>query len=70
MGQQYEILAIAPLEVGGVLASVGRPNMLKRTVGGGWIFMSAMWGGMSKVVAVGTLNIVVGIGRSFDLEVF
>jgi len=61
-------LEVAALGASGVLASVGRASMMKRTVGAGGVFLSASGRGVSKPVAVGALGVAVSLRGFLDLE--
>ena len=61
-------LGVAALGAGGVLPSVSRASMMKRTVWGGGVFLGALGRGVSKSVAVGILGVAVSLRCLFDLE--
>jgi len=61
-------LGVATLGAGGILASVSRASIMKRTVWAGGVFLGASGRGVSKVVAVVTLGVVVSLRRLLDLE--
>ena len=63
-----DCLGVAALGAGGVLASVSRASMMKRTVGAGWVFQAASGRCVSKSVAVGALGVAVSLRRFLDLE--
>jgi len=58
----------ASLGAGGVLASMGRTSMMKRTIRAGGVLLGASGMGVSEPVAVGTLGVAVSLGRFLDLE--
>jgi len=59
---------VASLGTGGVLATMGRTSMMKRTIRAGGVFLGASGMGVSEPVAVGTLGVAVSLGRFLDLE--
>ena len=56
------------LGVGGILASVCRTSMMKRTKGAYLVFLYPSLAGVPKEVAVGALGVSVGINALIDLE--
>ena len=52
----------------GILASVGRTIVMKRTVGAGGVFLGASGIGVSESVAVGALGVAVGLRSLLDFE--
>ena len=61
---------IAALGTGGVLASVSRESMMKRTVGAGGVLLGASGKGVSESIAISALGVAVSLGRFLDLEPF
>jgi len=61
-------LGVAALGAGGVLASVGRTSMMKRTVQAGGVLLSASGMGVSELITIGALGVAVSLGRFLDLE--
>ena len=61
---------VASLGAGGVLASVCRTIMVKRTEGARGVGLFASLGGVAKAVAVVALGVSVGVNGFFDLEPF
>ena len=61
---------VAPLGAGGVLASMCRTSMVKRTKGARGVGLFATLGGMAETVAVVALGVSVGVDGFFDLEPF
>ena len=61
-------LGVAALGAGGVLASVGRTSMMKRTVGAGGVFQGASGRGVSESVGVCALGVAVTLRRFLDFE--
>ena len=61
-------LGVAALGSSGVLPSVSRASMMKRTVGAGVVFHGASGRGVSEPVAVGALGVAVSLLRFLDLE--
>jgi len=53
---------------GGVLASVSRASMMKRTVGAGGVFLGASGRSVSKWRAVGALGVAISLRRFLDFE--
>jgi len=63
-------LVVPALGAGGVLPSMCRVSMTKRTVATGGVFLGAFGRGLSKPVAVGALGVAVSLCLFFDLETF
>ena len=61
---------VAALWAGGVLASVCRTSMVKRTEGARGVGLLAALGGVAKAVAVVALGVAVGIDGLLDFEPF
>jgi len=61
-------LGVSSFGAGGVLASVSRASMMKRTVGAGGVFLGALGMGVSEPVAVGALSLAISLRRFFDLK--
>jgi len=61
-------LGVAALGAGGVLASMSRARMMKRTVGAGGVFLGVSGRGVSEIIAVGALGVAVSFRRFLDLE--
>ena len=59
---------VASLGAGGVLASVGRTSMVKRTIGARGVFLGAALSGVTVAVAVGALGVSVRLHCLFNLE--
>ena len=63
-------LEIAALGGRGVLASVSRASMMKRTLGADEVFLGALGSGVSKPIAVGALGVAVSLRCFLDFEPF
>ena len=61
-------LRVAAFGACGVLAPMGRTIVVKRTVGAGGVFLGASGIGVSESVAVGALDVAVGLRSLLDLE--
>ena len=61
---------VSPLGAGGVLTSVSRTSMVKRTEGARGVGLLASLGGVAEAVAVVALGVSVGVDGFFDLEFF
>ena len=61
---------VASLGAGGVLASVGRTSMVKRTEGARGVGLLATLGGVAETVAVVALGVAVGVDGFLDFEFF
>jgi len=61
-GERFEVAA---LWTGGLLASVSRASMMKRTVWAGVVFLGALGRVGSKSVTVGALRVAVSLHRFF-----
>jgi len=61
-------LGIAALGAGGVLASMSRASMMKRTVGAGRVFLGESGGGVAESIAVGALGVAISLRRFLDFE--
>jgi len=59
---------VASFWAGGVLTSVSRTTLVKRTVGAGVVLLGASGMGMSESVAVGALGVAVSLRRFLDLR--
>ena len=60
----------ASLGAGGVLASVGRTSMVKRTKGARGVGLLATLEGMAETVAVVALSVSIGVDGFLNLEPF
>jgi len=59
-----DTVGVATMGAGGVLASVTRASMIKRTVGAGVVFLAALGRGVSKSIAIVTWgNLLLSIVR-------
>ena len=63
-------LGVTARGAGGVLANVGRANIMKGTIGAGGVFPPRPESGLSKSVAVGALRVSVSLCRFLDLQAF
>ena len=63
-----DYLGVAALGACGVLASVSRASMMKRTRGAGGVFLSASGKGVSELIAVGALGLAVRLWCFLNLE--
>ena len=61
---------VASLGAGGVLASVCRTSMVKRTERARGVGLLAPLGGVAEAIAVVALGVPVGVDGLFDLEPF
>ena len=61
-------LGVAALWAGGVLASLCRTSMVKRTKGARWVGLLATLGDMPEAVAIVALGVSVGVDGFFNLE--
>ena len=61
---------VSSLRAGGVLASMGRTSMVKRTEGARGGGLLASLGGMAEAVAVVALGVVVGVDGFLNLQPF
>ena len=61
-------LEVSALGVCGVLASVGRASMMKRTVGAGGMFLGTSVSSLSESIAVDALGVGVSLRRFLDLD--
>ena len=61
---------VASLGTGGVLASMGRTSMVKRTKGARGVGLLAALGGVAETVAVVALGVSVGVDGLLNLEPF
>jgi len=63
-----ESLGVATLPACGVLASVSRASIMKRTVGAGGVLLGASGWTVSESIAFGALGFTVSLCRFLDLE--
>ena len=61
---------VASLGAGGVLASMGRTSMVKRTKGARGVVLLATLGGVAETVAVVALGLSIGVDGFLNLEPF
>jgi len=63
-----EGFAVTAVGAGGVLASMSRARVMKRTVGAGGVFLDASGSGVSESVEVGALGVAVSLRRFLDID--
>jgi len=66
----WDGLGVGALGAVGVLPLLVRESMMKRTVGGGGVFLGVSGRGVSKSVAIDALGVTVSLRRFLDLGAF